>query len=57
MAPAWPPRARLMQVLDWTRGHFEFSSCDVVGTDEIGQATTQLLLEHARLRDEIDRSH
>ncbi|MBE7447878.1 MAG: DUF4388 domain-containing protein [Kofleriaceae bacterium] len=49
-----PPRARLMAVLDWTAGEFEFSGCEVVGADELGQATTQLLLEHARLSDERD---
>ncbi len=43
---------RLMRVLDWTMGEFEFSGCEVVGADELGQATTQILLEHARLSDE-----
>lgn len=47
-----PPRDRLMAVLDWDRGHFEFSAFEVAGVDEIGRSTTQLLLEHARLRDE-----
>ncbi|MBK9031502.1 MAG: DUF4388 domain-containing protein [Myxococcales bacterium] len=49
------PRLRLMAVLDWTRGHFEFTGCEVVGADEIGLPTTQLLLEHARVRDESAR--
>ncbi len=49
-------RDRLMAVLDWTAGEFEFSGCEVVGTDEIDQATTQLLLEHARRSDERRRS-
>jgi CheY-like chemotaxis protein/Tfp pilus assembly protein PilZ len=43
---------RLMAILNWSRGSFEFSSCEVVGTDEVGMATTQVLLEHARTEDE-----
>jgi DNA-binding response OmpR family regulator len=49
-------RERLMVCLDWTHGEFEFTGCEVVGTDELGQATTQLLLEHARLSDERKRA-
>lgn len=49
------PRVRVMDVLDWNRGHFEFSGGDVSGADEIGLPTTQLLLEHARVRDEAHR--
>jgi CheY-like chemotaxis protein len=49
------PVARLMSVLDWNSGSFEFTSCEVVGSDEIGLGTTALLLEHARLRDEAGR--
>lgn len=49
------PRDRLMAVLDWIHGHFEFTSCEVIGSDEIGSGTTNLLLEHARLRDEASR--
>ena len=45
-------RERLMDVLDWNTGSFEFSSCEVVGTDELELPTQQALLEHARLRDE-----
>lgn len=45
-------RDRLHEVLDWREGRFEYSGCEVVGADELGQPTTQLLLEHARLRDE-----
>lgn len=47
-----PARGRLMAVLDWAAGQFEFTGCEVVGADEIGLPTTQLLLEHARVRDE-----
>lgn len=50
------PRERLMRVLDWSAGQFEFTGCEVVGADELGQATTQLLLEHARLSDERGRT-
>lgn len=47
-----PARERLMDLLDWQGGVFEFTACEVVGADEIGLGTQQLLLEHARLRDE-----
>lgn len=43
---------RMMRVLDWRDGNFEFTSCEVVGTDELGWPTSQLLLEHARVHDE-----
>ena len=43
---------RVMTVLDWTSGDFEFTGCEVVGTDEIGLTTSVLLIEHARIRDE-----
>jgi CheY-like chemotaxis protein len=46
------PRQRLMQLLDWRDGQFEFSPCAIGGRDEIGTPITQLLLEHARIRDE-----
>jgi len=45
-------RDRLMRVLDWTSGQFDFSGCEVVGNDELGLATTTILLEHARISDE-----
>lgn len=46
------PRHRLMQLLDWRDGQFEFSPCVIGGRDEIGTTVTQLLLEHARVGDE-----
>lgn len=49
------PRRRLLRVLDWSEGDFEFHACEVVGTDEIQLQTTQLLLEHARVRDEEEK--
>jgi CheY-like chemotaxis protein/Tfp pilus assembly protein PilZ len=42
----------IMQLLDWKRGRFEWSPCEVVAGDELGVQTQQLLLEHARVRDE-----
>jgi hypothetical protein len=50
--PAATPREKLMAVLDWRTGNFEFSACEVVGEDEIDMPTQALLLEHARTRDE-----
>jgi CheY-like chemotaxis protein len=52
---ALSPRARVMKLLDWQEGRFEFTSTAVAGRDEIGASTTSLLLEHARLRDERSR--
>jgi CheY-like chemotaxis protein len=46
------PRQRLMTLLDWRDGQFEFSPCAIGGRDELGTPVTQLLLEHARTRDE-----
>ena len=45
----------MMTVLDWHQGRFEFISCEIAGTDELGMPTSQILLEHARLRDEARR--
>jgi DNA-binding response OmpR family regulator len=47
-------RSRLMAVLDWKVGSFDFSSCEVVGSDEVNLSTQYALLEHARIRDERD---
>jgi CheY-like chemotaxis protein/Tfp pilus assembly protein PilZ len=46
------PKDRLMRLLDWRDGHFEFSPAAIGGRDEIGVTITALLLEHARTRDE-----
>jgi CheY-like chemotaxis protein len=46
------PKDRLMRLLDWRDGQFEFSPSAVGGRDEIGITVTALLLEHARTRDE-----
>jgi CheY-like chemotaxis protein len=49
------PRESLLELLDWTTGTFEFILSEVVGKDEVDVSTTQLLLEHARRRDEAAR--
>ena len=46
------PKDRLMAILDWTEGQFEFSPSTIAGTDELNLSVTALLLEHARTRDE-----
>ena len=46
------PKDRLMRLLDWGEGQFEFSPAAIGGRDEIGVTITQLLLEHARVADE-----
>ena len=48
------PRQRMMQLLDWHAGQFEFSPCAIGGRDELADTVTQLLLEHARVSDELD---
>jgi CheY-like chemotaxis protein len=46
------PKDRLMRLLDWHEGQFEFTPAAVGGRDEIGVTVTALLLEHARRHDE-----
>ena len=46
------PRQRLMALLDWQAGQFEFSPCAIGGKDELNASVTAMLLEHARLQDE-----
>lgn len=46
------PKDRLMRLLDWREGHFEFTPAVIGGRDEVGVTITTLLLEHARTRDE-----
>jgi len=48
------PKQRLMQLLDWQAGQFEFSPCAIGGRDELQTSVTQALLEHARVADELD---
>ncbi len=45
-------KERLMRLLDWRDGQFEFSPSTVTGHDEIRSSVQVLLLEHARRRDE-----
>ena len=47
---------RVFVVLDWRHGNFEFASCTVSGEDALGESTTTLLLEHARVSGERARS-
>ncbi|MEO8699482.1 MAG: DUF4388 domain-containing protein [Kofleriaceae bacterium] len=46
------PKDRLLRLLDWGDGQFEFTPAAVGGRDEIGVTITALLLEHARRADE-----
>ena len=52
--PNGAPKDRLMQLLDWQVGQFEFSPCAIGGRDELKATITQVLLEHARTQDEQD---
>ncbi len=45
-------KERMMRLLDWRDGAFEFSPAAIGGRDEVNLSITQLLLEHARTRDE-----
>jgi CheY-like chemotaxis protein len=49
------PLDKVMSVLGWIEGSFEFAACEVVGEDELRFSTTALLIEHARISDERDR--
>jgi CheY-like chemotaxis protein len=51
-ATSGAPRQKLMALLDWQVGQFEFSPCAIGGRDEVGASVTQVLLEHARVHDE-----
>jgi CheY-like chemotaxis protein/Tfp pilus assembly protein PilZ len=45
-------KERLMRLLDWRDGQFEFSPAAIGGRDEVNVTITALLLEHARRADE-----
>jgi CheY-like chemotaxis protein len=49
-------RDRVLGLLDWRDGVFEFSPAAMSSRDEIGESITALLLEHARTRDEAARA-
>ena len=51
------PKQRLMRLLDWRDGQFEFSPSAIGGRDELGTTITQILLEHARSSDEKSAPH
>ena len=46
------PKERLMRLLDWRDGQFEFTPAAIGGRDELQVTITALLLEHARRADE-----
>lgn len=48
------PKQRMMQLLDWRAGQFEFAPSSVGGRDELQTTITQILLEHAKRNDEIE---
>jgi hypothetical protein len=51
-APDSAPIDSLADLLEWPEGTFEFSFQAVERDDAIGQSTTGLLMECARIRDE-----
>jgi DNA-binding response OmpR family regulator len=46
------PREQAFEILDWQQGEFEFQAGEIDGLDELKCTMTNLLLEHARVRDE-----
>jgi len=48
-------RQLLEEVLDWTKGQFEFSAANVACQDEVRSSLTAILLNHARISDEDAR--
>ncbi|HEY4182386.1 MAG TPA: DUF4388 domain-containing protein [Kofleriaceae bacterium] len=51
------PKDRLMRLLDWRDGQFEFSPAAIGGKDEVNVSITSLLLEHAQSLDEAATPH
>jgi CheY-like chemotaxis protein len=51
--PGDDPRLRLLDLLDWTEGVFEFHAGPVQEEDHVQWSTSKLLFEHARTRDEL----
>ncbi|MCC7382407.1 MAG: DUF4388 domain-containing protein [Deltaproteobacteria bacterium] len=49
------PTQKMMRVIDWAAGEFEFSAGPVPASGAERLPVTALLLEHARLRDEASR--
>jgi hypothetical protein len=45
----------MMSLLGWKQGYFELSSSTPSGPSEIDASVTHLLMEHARLADELTR--
>lgn len=46
-------RTTLMRILNWTSGYFELTAGTPEGEVELAESITHLLLEHARVRDEL----
>jgi hypothetical protein len=46
-------RAFLLDLLDWREGTFQFYPCPILDHDQIRWSTEMLLLEHARVHDEL----
>jgi CheY-like chemotaxis protein/Tfp pilus assembly protein PilZ len=56
-SPGGSPKDRLMRLLDWRDGQFEFSPAAIGGKDEVNVSITSLLLEHAQSLDEASTPH
>ena len=54
-APASSPIESLADLLEWPEGAFEFSFQMVERDDAVGQSTTAVLMECARISDERSR--
>jgi uncharacterized protein (TIGR02266 family) len=50
--PGRTSRQMLEDVLDWTKGRFEFATVEVACQDELRSSLTSILLNHARVSDE-----
>ena len=48
-------RDALLRVMRWKDGRFEFSFREIEGPDRMGVPTTALMLDLARLQDELGR--
>ena len=55
VAPASPTegRQRVLDLLQWTGGRFEFQPATISDADEVGCSISRLLFDHARLQDHL----
>ncbi len=51
------PKVRVLRLLDWREGQFEFTPAAIGGPDEVNLTVTAILLEHARVSDEASAPH